>query len=171
MNPSCCYSAGSTASRNSLPPTLVLGIGNPLQGDDGLGVRAVEMLAEREVPQEVTIQDAGTPGLGLAAWLDGWPRVILVDAVNMGKPPGTRRRFGRDEIKWVIEDTPMSLHEPGLSSGLALAQTLDLLPDEILLYGVQPEILDNGHGLSPAIKRALPELVEELLDELWMRNQ
>lgn len=159
------------AAGTPVPPTLVLGIGNPLQGDDGLGIWATEMLASCELPPGVTIQAAGTPGLGLATWLEGWPRVILVDAVHMGNSPGMWRRFGSEEIKLIIEDVPLSIHEPGLACGIALAQALDLLPEEILLYGVEPGSLNNGQGLSPAVRRALPELVEDILDELWMRNQ
>jgi hydrogenase maturation protease len=166
-----CRSTGPGVKQASGRPTLVLGVGNPLQGDDGLGIRAVQMLAERDIPPGVTVEDAGTPGLGLAAWLDGWSSVILVDAVHMGETPGNWRRFGLGEIRLIVENSPLSLHEPGLSSGLALAQALDVLPEDILLYGVEPEVLDNGQELSPTIKRALPELVEDILDELWMRNQ
>ena len=68
---------------------LILGVGNPLLGDDGAGIRAIEMLAERDLPPNVELQEAGTPGWGLPSWLDGRSSVILVDAVQMGH----RQRF------------------------------------------------------------------------------
>ena len=72
---------------------LILGIGNPLCGDDGAGARAADLLADRCLPDGVHVQFAGTPGWGLSAWMEGWPSVILVDAVEMGASPGEWRRF------------------------------------------------------------------------------
>ena len=115
--------------------TLILGLGNPLQSDDGLGVRVAEMLADQELPPGVKVEEVGTPGLGLAAWLEGQSRVIIVDAVYMGQSPGTWRRFGPGEVRLIANSDVVSLHEPGLAEALALAQALDALPQEIVFYG------------------------------------
>lgn len=160
------------SAQNHLPQarTLILGIGNPLQGDDGAGVRAAEMLAERELPADVTVEDAGTPGWGLPALLEGWSSVILVDAVQMGRTPGAWRRFDPDDVRLIADNNIISLHQPDLASGLALAQALDMLPEKIVFYGIEPACTDHGQGLSPAVSSNLPGLVESILNDLGKRE-
>ncbi len=151
--------------------TLVIGIGNPLQGDDGLGACAVQMLANEVLPAGVQIEELGTPGWGLVNFLQGWQRVILIDAVCMGEEPGTWRRLEKDDIQLVASDQVSSLHEPGLAESLSLAQTLGLLPDEIVLYGVEPACIQPGGELSPAVRQAVTPLVKQILGELWKKTQ
>jgi hydrogenase maturation protease len=151
--------------------TLVLGFGNPLWGDDGAGIEAVNMLAEREIPDGVRIEPAGQPGFGLATWLEetsmpSLQRLVLVDATRMGQAPGVWRRFTPEEVHLIARGGIVSLHEADLSSGLALSQALGLLPEEVLFYAVQPGSLDDGPGLSPEVQEALPEMVEQLFLEL-----
>lgn len=86
-------------STHSAQDTLVLGIGSTLFGDDGAGIRVVEMLANRKLPAHVQAQAAGLPGWGLPAWLEGWQRVILVDAVQMGSQPGVWKRFRPEDLR------------------------------------------------------------------------
>ena len=149
--------------------TLILGVGNPLQGDDGLGVRAAEMLAERELPPGVRVEEIGTPGLGLANWLEAESRVIIVDAIHMGERPGAWRRFGPDEVRLIASGAVLSLHEPGLAEGLALAQALDRLPEEIVFYGIEPAGCEAGREPNPAVSEALLALVEAILADIWKR--
>ena len=117
---------------------LILGIGNPLMGDDGVGIRVAELLAETKLPDGVTVQEAGLPGWGLPSWLEGRSNVILVDAVQMDAAPGAWKRFRPDDLRVVMEDGSLSLHEPGLACGLALTEALNLLPERLILYGIQP---------------------------------
>lgn len=145
---------------------LVLGIGNPLMGDDGVGNRVIELLAERDLPPNVKIEDAGLPGWGLPAWFEGWSNVILVDAVQMGRSPGSWRRFQTEEVQFVVENDALSLHQPDLACGLALAQALELLPDNLVLYGVEPAVVNPGEALSPAVRHSLPDVVASILNDL-----
>ena len=144
---------GSARASESLhqEETLILGVGNPLYGDDGAGPRLVEMLAEFSLPPEVQVQDAGLPGWGLPSWLEGWDTVFLVDAVDMGLEAGSWRRFRPEEVKLWLQDGNLSLHQPDLACGLALAQELDLLPEHLYLYGVQPAQTEPGSPLSPPV--------------------
>ena len=151
--------------------TLVLGLGNPLRQDDGLGVTAVQILSDQDLPGGVWVEEAGTPGWGLPSWLEGWSRVILVDAARMGCSPGTWRRFGTEDVRLIGHQQMLSLHETGLVNGLALAQALDILPDEITFYCIEPETTGEGQVLSPSVVRALPELVENIRKELWKRQE
>ena len=79
--------------------TLIIGLGNPLRRDDGVGVRVVELLAARDLPAGVEVVDGGTPGLGLVPLLEGRQRVILVDAADLGREPGAFVRFTLDQIR------------------------------------------------------------------------
>lgn len=146
--------------------TLILGIGNPLQGDDGAGIRAVELLAERNLPANIRVEEAGMPGWGLPAWLEGWSSVIIVDAIKMGQAPGTWRCFSPEEVRLITEDNLLSLHQTDLTNGLALAQALDILPDSLVFYGIEPGSTDYGMDLSPAVNHNLPELVDKILADL-----
>jgi hydrogenase maturation protease len=146
--------------------TLVLGLGNPFCGDDGLGPRAAEILSEKRLPAGVEVRQAGTPGWDLPNWLEGWPRVILIDAVEMGLVPGARRRFNPDEVRLIASDEFLSAHEPDLATGLALAEALDLLPEELVIFGVEPERCEPGTDLSRSAERALELLLKDVLNEV-----
>jgi len=148
--------------------TLILGIGNPLMGDDGAGIEAVRLLAESTLPENVFVQEAGTPGWGLVEWIKGWPSVVIVDAINMGLKPGEWRRLDTSEVRLIATQGDLSLHDSGLASGLALAQALDLLPDRITFYGIEPESIDHGMVLSPSVNANLPRLVDSLRTEFAM---
>ncbi|WP_305042324.1 hydrogenase maturation protease [Geoalkalibacter sp.] len=138
--------------------TIILGLGNPLMGDDGLGIVAVERLAEMDLPDGVAVMDGGTGGLTLLHLMEGARRVIFVDAVEMGRAPGHIACFdlGRAE---VAEQAALSLHHSGLPQILALARELGPLP-KVILCGVQPAGVAPGMGLSPPVAAALPELLE-----------
>lgn len=151
----------------STPRTLVLGVGNLLLGDDGAGIHAVERLAERNLPSFVKVRDAGTPGWGLPAWFEGHEKVIIIDAVRMGGVPGSWKRFNPEAVRLFASDEVLSLHEPGLANGLALAEALGALPEDIVIYGIEPDECNVAEGLSPAIQQALVPLVEEIYAEIW----
>ncbi|MBE2267629.1 MAG: hydrogenase maturation protease [Anaerolinea sp.] len=139
--------------------TLVLALGNPLRGDDGIGAAVIAALAEAHIlPTEVTLQDGGTPGLELVLSLQGYERVIIVDAADMGQPPGTWARL--DPTRLEARDLYLrgTLHYAGLAEALQLAGALNLLPPEIIIFGVQPAEIGWLPGLSPAVSAAIPDV-------------
>jgi hydrogenase maturation protease len=156
---------GNDAGQNG--DTLVLGLGNSLCCDDGLGGRVVDILARQALPPGVEIRDGGLPGWGVVTCLEGWSRLILVDAAYMGQEPGTWRRLRMEAVSLEAEHGGFSSHSPGLADGLALAQALQALPEEVIFYFVEPESTEHGIGLSSTIEAMLPELVENILTELW----
>jgi hydrogenase maturation protease len=156
----------TTEQQVPIPGTLVMGVGNLLLGDDGVGIRAIQRLAERNLPANVSVVDAGTPGWGLPAWFEGQKKVIIVDAVRMGEPPGAWKRFNPEAVRLLASGDVFSLHEPGLANGLALAEALGNLPEEIVIYGIEPDQCDIAQELSPAIQQALDPLVEEIFAEI-----
>jgi len=147
--------------------TLVLGVGSLLRGDDAVGVLAAQRLqAHPDLPPGVTVLDGGTAGLGLIPTLAAYHRLVLVDAVPMGLAPGAIRRFTWHEARLIPHDRALSLHQTDLTDALVLADTLGMLPPEVIIFGVQPAHLDWDQPLSAAVERALPGLIKAVLDEL-----
>jgi hydrogenase maturation protease len=145
---------------------LVLGLGNPLRGDDGVGPRVVEELTRRGLPEGVTALDGGTGGLDLLHVLEGWQRVVVIDAATVGREPGQFVRFTPAQARLVGADDRFSLHHAGLSEVLMLASALGRTLPEMVIFGVQPADVGWGDGLSPAVETALPALAKAVLEEI-----
>jgi len=156
----------AAAARTPLPGTLILGLGNPLRGDDGVGVRVVESLSKLALPNEVEVVDGGTQGLGLVTLLEGRQRVILVDAADMGQKPGQFVRFTLDEARILGDNPSMAIHEAGLRDVLVLAQALKVLPDQVIIFGVQPAKIEGDSALGAQVEATLPSLVRAVLAEI-----
>jgi hydrogenase maturation protease len=148
------------------PATLVIGLGNPLRGDDGVGVRVAQALAAQTLPDDVEVVDGGTPGLGIVNLMEGRQRVILVDAADVGKSPGQFVRFTLDEVCLLGDHQHLSVHAAGVRDALLLAQALKVLPDEVVIFGVQPVNLAWEETLSPQVEAALPSLITAVLAEV-----
>jgi len=161
----------SPADRHSPFAVCIIGLGNPLRSDDGVGVRVAEMLSAQPLPDGVEVLDGGTQGLGLVNLLEGRQRVILIDAADVGKPPGEFLRFTLDEANLLGDDQHLSIHAAGLRDALLLAHALKLLPDQVIIFGVQPASLEWGSGLSPQVEAVLPDLVTVVLEEAAVSHQ
>ncbi len=152
--------------RNSQLAILIIGLGNPLRGDDGVGPRVVTELRRRGLPEGVEAIDAGTGGLDLLRVMEGRDAVIVVDAAEVGREPGTFVRFTPEEVRLQLRGRGFSLHDAGLAEALALASALAHPLPPITLFGVQPERIGWEEGLSPAVEEAIPALVEAILREV-----
>ncbi len=151
--------------------TLILGLGNPLQGDDGVGCRVVEALQAYTLPETVEALDGGTPGIGLLHLLEGRALAILIDAAEMGRPPGTIARFRPREVVLTGSAERLSLHRTAVSDTLALAEALGLPLPEIVFFGVQPGRVGWAESLSPEVAAAIPELVQAILREVGQERK
>jgi hydrogenase maturation protease len=149
---------------------LVLGLGNPWRGDDGIGPRVVEELTRRGLPEDVTALDGGAGGLDLLYVLEGWERVVVVDAADVGREPGRFVRFTPDEVRLAKATDRFSLHRAGLSEALALAGALGRDLPEMVIFGVQPAEIGWREGLSPAVQAALPALADAVIKEIKGEN-
>ncbi len=129
----------------------VLGIGNVLMGDDGVGPYTVKMLEARyKFPKQVELQDVGTPGLGITSVFSEYDAVILIDAVNAKLKPGEVKLYRKNELVLVPLKQRVSPHDPALVEALLFAELSGKCPQEVLLVGVVPETCELNCGLSAA---------------------
>ncbi len=147
-------------------PVLVLGVGNLLLRDEGLGVRALESLAHTYIlPTAIQLLDGGTLGLDLLPYLEEVQCVLILDAVQSGQPPGTLVRLEGSAIAATLA-LKVSLHQVGLLDLLAVCRLRGTLPPHIVVWGIEPALLEWGTELSPVVAAVLPLLVTAASDEL-----
>lgn len=145
---------------------LVLGLGNAVMSDDGFGPRAVaELTRKHAFPDEVTVLDGGTLGLDLLPRFEGVSRLLILDAVDMGAPPGTLFRLEGEEVPRAFA-TKLSVHQMGVQDLLAVAELQGNLPAELVAIGVQPGSIEVGIDFTPDVERAIPEVLRTIEEEL-----
>jgi hydrogenase maturation protease len=148
-------------------PIRILGVGNVLCTDDGLGPYAIKALeAQFEFPAEVEVIDLGTPGLDFTPYLSDTRMVIVLDTVKSNEAPGTLKLLRDREIVAKPPPSRMSPHEPGLREALMATEFSDSSPEEILLIGVVPESTGQGTKLTEAVSSAVPAVVDAVRAEL-----
>jgi len=150
------------------PParTLVLGVGNTLMCDEGVGVRVVERLAENyRFPEEVLLLDGGTLGMDLLYYLEGVENLLIVDAVQADKAPGELVRLQDDEVPAFL-GMKVSPHQIGVPDMLFAAKLKDMYPSHVVLWGVQPARLEIGLDLSETVAVQVDGLVGLIVEEL-----
>jgi len=144
----------------------LIGLGNLLLGDEGVGVHAVEALKRKyDFPEELRLLDGGTLGLDLLHLIEGMDRVLFVDAVDLKKKPGTIAVIEGEDLPSLLEPK-LSLHHVGLSDLLFASGFLGTRPAEIVLIGIQPETMEIGLELSKTIKERFDKLLETVLEKL-----
>ncbi len=145
---------------------LVLGVGNILLTDEGIGVRVVEALEQRyRIPEGVEVVDGGTAGMELLETMAGRDQVIIVDAVNTGADPGTLVELRGEAVPALFRNR-ISPHQLGISDLLGVLAVTGELPKQMTLFGVVPWCLDTGISLSEAMTGKLEQLLELTLSEL-----
>jgi hydrogenase maturation protease len=150
--------------------SIVLGVGNILLSDEGVGVRAVELLrAAWEVPAGVSLIDGGTSAMELLDDLEGVDLLIVLDAVRAGRVPGSLIRLAGDEVP-VFFRAKLSPHQIGLADVLASLDLLGTPPRETVIFGVEPLSLETGLDLSMPVAACLPEMAHKVVDELGARG-
>lgn len=150
----------------SQPNIVVLGLGNLLLGDEGLGIRALESLQARyELPDAITCLDGGVMGLELLAYLTGTTHLLVIDAIETGQPPGTLVRLEGEQIPKTLSQK-LSLHEISFQDLLALNELRGMAVPHLVVWGLVPAILDPGVRLSEPVEVQLDTLVEAVIGEL-----
>jgi hydrogenase maturation protease len=148
----------------------IIGAGNTLLRDDGVGMRVARDLLARTLPPQVEVVEGGVGGLALLDYFQGSSKVILADAAAMDREPGAVVRFTPAEIRAGGEGPRFSVHDIGLLDLLEIAGGLGRIPPEIVIFGIQPREIDWGEGLSPEVEAAVPKAVAAILKELGMEK-
>ena len=145
---------------------VILGIGNILLTDEGVGVRVVEALAARgDLPPGVELIDGGTCGMEMLEQLENLDALIVVDCVRCGRPPATPVLLKGDDVP-VFFRTKLSPHQVSLSDVLASLEFTGRAPRKTVIVGMQPVSMGLGLDLSPEVAARLPELVDLTLAEI-----
>ncbi|MBU1694817.1 MAG: hydrogenase maturation protease [Verrucomicrobia bacterium] len=154
--------------------TIVIGLGNILMADEGIGIRVVERLAAHaDRFPGVSFLEAGTSGMAALHAMAGHPKAIFVDCALMGEPPGTIRRFTPEQAASLKKLPGLSLHEGDLFSLLDLSRRLGECPAEIIIFAIQPARLEPGMEVSDILAGRLEEysnlVARDLLDDQAVR--
>ncbi|OGD54079.1 hypothetical protein A3K80_00470 [Candidatus Bathyarchaeota archaeon RBG_13_38_9] len=151
--------------KNSKP--IVIGVGNVLLSDEGVGIHIVRQLKKRDISKLVEIHEIGTSSFELLNVIEGNSLVIIVDAVRMDDKPGTVKNIDlviEDDISLLPKFT--SLHQLDLISTLKMAKGVIDLPKKIVLIGIEPSSLDAGIELSKLVEAAIPKAISEIMKTL-----
>jgi hydrogenase maturation protease len=139
---------------------VVLGLGNVLMRDEGIGVYVVNRLKEGAAKfPNVEFIDAGTGGMAILHLIANREKAIVVDCALMGQAPGTIRRFTPDDVKSIKQVSHFSLHDVDILKVLELSRQLDECPKEVIIFGVEPAKVEQGPTLSPELSARIDEYV------------
>lgn len=153
-------------ARKQRKKALVLGIGNLLLKDEGLGVRAIELFKrDYSFGPEVACLDGGTSGMGLLTYIQDYTHIIIVDAVRAEEAPGTIIRVPGEKLNSLPTLKSSSAHQIGVRDLLEIARFQGLSP-ELALVGIIPRDISAGLELTPEAQKALPLAAEAIREEL-----
>jgi len=150
--------------------TVVLGMGNLIYSDDGVGVHAVQRLqADRRVPADVLLLDGGTMGLTLLNHVSGARRLLVLDAVDIGAPAGTLVRMEGQDLRGMPGSG--SVHLLGFADLLAALRITGQEPEDVVVLGIQPGSTDLGTSLSVCVSEALQQVIEAAIAQVSKWSQ
>ncbi len=145
----------------------VLGLGNPLMTDEGIGVVLVRRFSERSNSfSQVDFVDAGTGGLSILHQIEGRRKVVFIDCAYMGLEPGTLKRFTVDQVETTKVLPGHSLHEADLLGILRLARQLGQCPEEVVILGIEPAAVKPGQVLTEVLQSHLEDYLQAIEQEL-----
>ncbi len=153
---------------------LLLGLGNILLKDEGIGVHVVEELQKQRLPGNVEVMDGGTAGLDVLLSAIGVDKLVVIDALRAGKEPGTIYKLKlkaeeKERLTLIFsqeKQSKISLHQVGLLDALSAAEKINCAPEEVVIIGVEPAEVDCGLELTGQVKQRVPEIIEKVLEEI-----
>ncbi len=150
-------------------PILILGVGNRIQMDDGIGVHVIEEMKKNSLPENTELFDGGTLGYDLLGIIEGRKKIIVIDAVKGQQPSGTLYKFSPEDVS--VDNNYDSLHQLGIIEAIRLAGLQNKVPDQIVIIGVEPEIVDWGLYLTGTVKKMIPRIIEMVMDEVCIMEE
>jgi len=149
---------------------LIIGLGNILLKDEGVGVKCVEYLKGKPLDEDVKLVDGATLGFDLLEEIEGFEKVVIVDAVDMGKEPGFVASFRAEEVLSLPGSKKFSLHEIGLAEVLQVGSQIGYDFSRATIVGIQPREILRGENLSPEVEARLPDLADKVLEEIGKKG-
>ena len=154
-------------SVETVAPVVVLGIGNPLLSDDGAGLVLLEQVRGSDSwPERVEWVDGGTQGIALLGVLSQRRAAVILDAVQLGSPPGTVHVLGMEDLRRFGAAGTVSAHEGNSRQLLGAAELVGDLPERVVVVGIEPESVRTGTELSATVAAAVPRAIEVVRDIL-----
>lgn len=144
---------------------VVIGIGNLLLMDEGIGVHTINELEKHELPRDIEIYDGGTGGFKLIDLMHGAARVIFIDAVETDKVPGSVTIFSAEEVRSIYNKKKYSLHDTDLMEIIKMTEMLGNSP-LIEIVGVQPKTISYGTTLSKELADSMSNIVNSVLKKI-----
>jgi hydrogenase maturation protease len=145
-----------------MPRKIILGLGNTLNRDEGLGVHALQFVRDQlELPPEIELIDGGTLGLNLLPLVEECSHLLLLDAANAGREPGALIELRRDQIP-LYAGVKLSQHQITFQEVLGLANVRGHLPEHLHLIGIQPADISIGMELSPLVAAQMPQVIKRV---------
>jgi hydrogenase maturation protease len=151
--------------KNQQQNIVILGIGNILLSDEGIGVHVANELFKRTLPENVSVVEGGTDGFRLLNVITEADRLIIIDAVRGGSESGSLYRFDIDDVKSCPSGFKTSVHQIGILEVIDLSGLIGKTPDTTII-GIEPKSLEMGMELSPEIREKIPRIIELVLDEV-----
>jgi len=144
---------------------LILGVGNELLSDEGIGVHTVKALFQRKLPPEVEVMDGGTDGFSLINIIVAVDRLILIDCVKGGSKPGTIYKFNIEDAPSCPDKFKTSVHQISILEVINLSELVGKTP-ETTVIGIEPKSISTGMELSDAVNVKIPRIIELVLEEV-----
>jgi hydrogenase maturation protease len=143
----------------------VLGIGNPLCSDDGIGIRIIQEMRNNGMDKTIDLIDGGTSPDLISLLDEKVNRLIIVDALKGGKKPGSIYRLVITDEN-IAEESPVSLHGLGVLDSLKMMKQLDLHRPEVIILGIEPVDTSHGLKLSPLLEGLIPDIIYAIEEEI-----
>jgi hydrogenase maturation protease len=149
---------------------VVLGVGNLLLRDEGVGIHVVKALAGHQFPPDVEVIDGATAGCDLLPLISGADRVVIVDALEGGEPPGAVYRLTPEDFDQEPHEGSVSLHDIGITDVLKMLKLMEghLLP--VVIVGIEPGKIEVGLELTPEVAASLPFVLELVIKEITVQE-
>ena len=153
---------------------LILGLGNSLLKDEGIGVHIAGELQKQQLPGNVEVIDGGTACLDVFLSAMSVDKIVVVDALKAGKKPGTIYKLKlkaeeKDKLTQIFsreKQSKISLHQVGLLDALSVAEKINRAPEEIVIIGVEPGEVSCGLELTEQVRQRVPEVIRQVLEEI-----
>jgi hydrogenase maturation protease len=147
----------------------ILGIGNILLSDEGIGVHVANELMKNTLPPNISVIEGGTDGFRLLNIITEADRLIVIDAVRGGDAPGSIYRFDIDDVKSCPSGFKTSVHQIGILEVIDLSGLIGKTPHTTII-GIEPKSLEMGMELSPEVREKIPRIIDIVLDEVKRAN-